>query len=293
MRQLKITQQITTRESESFNKYLQEINLFPLLTIQEEIDLSNRIKNGDEDALKKLVEGNLRFVVSVAKKYQGVEKLSDLVNSGNEGLIKAAKRFDNSMGFKFISYGVWWVRQSIMQYLTENSRTIRIPSNKLAIINKIKKANSLLEQKLNRNPTSEEISEELLTKDLNLNAFNVEINILSDRPMGSLDVKLNDDSDTALSDMIVSDDSNSISEKLNNQDLQKTLRKLFHKKLSVRENDVIVSLFGLFENQVSTLEEVSKKFELTTERVRQIRERALRKLRFRGNTKEMREYVYA
>ncbi len=283
MRQLKIEQQITLRESASFSIYLHEISILPLLTIDEEVELSNRIKEGDEVALKKFVEGNLRFVVSVAKRYQGMGRLEDLVNVGNLGLIIAAKRFDSSRGFKFISFGVWWIRQSILKYLSDNSKVIRLSGSRINMINKIKRANSALEQVLHRNPTSKEISEELMKKDIKINSLEIDNSLLSDTPVSSLDMKLGDDSDSTLADVILSKDSNNAEEKIQHQDFQKTIKNLFDSRLSNREQNIVVEFFGLFGTKSKSLDEIGEALELTKERVRQIKEKAIRKLRHRSN----------
>jgi RNA polymerase primary sigma factor len=296
MRQLKISKQITVRESIAMNKYLQEISSIPLLTQEEEVSLSAKIKEGDQAALKRFVEGNLRFVISVAKQYPATgEQLNDLINAGNEGLITAAKRFDSSRGFKFISYAVWWIRQSIMQHLTENSKGIRLPANKISIVNKIKHVTSALEQRFERAPTLEEIGEELLRRDdkknLNLDASDVEQILIASSPLSSLDMKLGEDSESTLIDLIISEGMDSVNVTLESQDLQYTLRKVFNKRLSQREKEVVTMSFGLFGETQRTLEEIGLKFDLTRERVRQIREKALRKLKHSSASKEIREYV--
>ncbi len=296
MRQIKITQQITLRESLSLNKYLQEISSIPLLTLDEEIDLANRIKQGDEAALKRFIEGNLRFVISVSKQYQGSgEKLEDLINAGNEGLMIAAKRFDSSRGFKFISYAVWWIRQSIMLHLTENSKSIRLPANKITLINKIKNVSSKLEQTLQRMPTTEEISDEMLanfdTIKEKITADEIDaINYVSS-PISSLDMKLGEDSESTLADLIKSDGLMDINETLKQEDLQLTLKKVLDKRLSHRERDVVIASFGLFGIKQQTLEEIGMTFDLTRERVRQIKEKAIRKLKSQHSSKEIREYI--
>jgi RNA polymerase primary sigma factor len=296
MRQLKISQQITTRETIAMNKYLQEISSIPLLTQEEEVSLSAKIKEGDEVALKRFVEGNLRFVISVAKQYQGSgERLDDLINAGNEGLIVAAKRFDSSRGFKFISYAVWWIRQTIMQHLTENSKGIRLPSNKISIVNKIKAATSYLEQQLQRVPSAEEVVEELLRrnvkKDLKINTADVEQILNASAPISSLDMRLSEDSEGTLADLIMSDGLGSVNDTLKQQDLQLVLKKVLNKRLSPRERDVIRMHFGLFGESQQSLEEIGLKFDLTRERVRQIKEKALRRLKHSSATKEIKEYA--
>ena len=296
MRQLKITQQITSRESISLNKYLQDVSSIPLLTQEEEIVLAAKIKEGDEAALKRFVEGNLRFVISVAKQYQSSgERLDDLINAGNEGLIVAAKRFDTSRGFKFISYAVWWIRQSIMQYLTENAKGIRLPANKISIINKIKVVTSALEQELHRTPTLEEIGEELLRRDSKkgpkFDPSDLEHIMAASNSLASLDMKVGEESESTLADLIISEGLEDINSSLKNQDLQLVINKVFSKRLSVRERDVITMSFGLFGESQRTLEEIGIRFDLTRERVRQIREKALKKLKMTNSSKELKEYM--
>lgn len=297
MRQLKITQQITTRESIALQKYLAEVSSIPLLTLQEEFELSGKIKEGDEKALKRFIEGNLRFVISVAKQYQGSgEKLDDLINAGNEGLMVAAKRFDNSRGFKFISYAVWWIRQSIMLYLTECSKGMRLPANKIAIVTKIRNVTSSLEQNLQRPPTLEEIQEGILalesTKVLNISPLEIEQMIIASTPLTSLDMKLSEESDSSLSDVLVVEDSvESVNDVIHKQDLSSTLHRLLDKKLSHREKEVLIMNFGLFGTPQKTLEEIGVTFDLTRERVRQIREKSLRKLKWGTASQQIKEYM--
>ena len=296
MRQLKISKQITARETIAMSKYLQEISSIPLLTQEEEISLSAKIQEGDRAALNRFVEGNLRFVISVAKQYPATgEQLNDLINAGNEGLIVAAKRFDPSKGFKFISYAVWWIRQSIMQYFLENSKGIRLPSNKVVIANKIRAVTSSLEQTLERAPTFEEIGEELLRRDekknLNLDTSDIEQILIANSPLSSLDMKLGEDSESTLIDLIISEGIDDVNSTLHGQDLQYVLKKVLNKKVSPRERDVLIMSFGLFGETQKTLEEIGVKFELTRERVRQIREKAFKKLKHGNTYKEVKEYV--
>lgn len=312
MRQLKITQQITSRESIALTKYLQDISPIPLISADEEIALAIRIQNGDEIALKKLVESNLRFVVSVAKQYIGFrERLDDLINAGNEGLIVAARRFDHSKGFKFISYAVWWIRQSIMQHLTENGRAIRLPSNKMALVNKIRSATSYLEQELQRVPLSEEIVEELFKRSVKKNAEKVLKNgstkgikkevelypsdiehiLRAEAPVSSLDMPLGEDSDGTLTDLIISDTVGDVNTIIQTHDLQIVIKRIIEKRLSPREKEVVILSFGLFNVPHRTLEEIGKKLDLTRERVRQIKEKAIRKLKHHSSSRMMKEYV--
>ena len=312
MRQLKITQQITSRESISLTKYLNDISPLSLVSADEEIVLAKKIQAGDEIALKTLVEANLRFVVSVAKQYiSSRERLDDLINAGNEGLIVAARRFDHSKGFKFISYAVWWIRQSIMQHLTENGRAIRLPSNKITLVNKIRNATSYLEQNLQRVPMSEEIVDELFKisgekysekilkndstkkfkKEPKLEISDIEQILRVDVPVASLDMPLGEDSDSTLVDLIITDTVGDISELMKNKDLQLTVRRVIEKKLSAREQEVITLNFGLFGCHQKTLDEIGFKLELTRERVRQIKDKAIKKLKNSSSSKLMREYV--
>lgn len=294
MRQLKISKQITSRESISVNKYLQDISSISLLSIEEELSLPDKIKQGDQKALQRFVEGNLRFVVSVAKQYQSSgEGLDDLINAGNEGLIVAARRFDTTRGFKFISYAVWWIRQSITQYISENSKIIRLPLNKLSIINKVKTVTASLEQTLQRNPTSEEVYEEVMLRyeKLTLDPGDIEKILVSNAPVSSLDMKLSDDSESTLSDFLVVDSIEDVNKTLKTQDLQKTIDKVFSKRLTEREKDVMTMLYGLKGHRQYGLEEIGEKFDLTRERVRQIKEKAIRKLKHTSSSSELKEYI--
>lgn len=325
MRQLKITQQITSRETVSLNKYLQDIGSIPLLTAEEERTLPAKIQEGDERATKRFIEGNLRFVISVAKQYQGKgELLDDLVSAGNEGLITAAKRFDSSRGFKFISYAVWWIRQSIMQYLTENNKSIRLPGNKVQLVNKIRTVTSDLEQRLHRTPTIDEISEELfkraqksslgtteLDSDIDVNDLvpdaatsrrkkkksdklsveEIQHIMNANQNVSSLDVKLSEESESTLLDLLVFDGMDDVGHTLKQKDLQATIMKVLNKRLTPREKDTIIHSFGLYGNEPITLEEIGAKFDLTRERVRQIKEKALRKLKFSTASQEMKDYI--
>lgn len=296
MRQLKITQQITTRETIALQKYLQEVSAIPLLSKEEEMELPKKIKEGDHQALQRFVNGNLRFVISVAKQYQGSgERLDDLINAGNEGLIVAAQRFDTTRGFKFISYGVWWIRQSIMQHLTENAKGIRLPANKLAFVNKIRNATSFLEQTLNRTPTPEEIGEELFKRDLKkgakLDSSDIEHLLLVNSPVSSLDMKMSEDSESTLGDLLSSEGLDDLNSSIKQQDLEIMLSRLIDKRLSLREKEVIIMSFGLFGESAKTLEEIGSRFDLTRERARQIREKAIRKLKHTNSTQRIKEYI--
>ena len=294
MRQLKIAQQITSRETISVSKYLQEVSTIPLLTMDEELALPAKIKEGDARALKRFVEGNLRFVVSVAKQYQGSgEKLDDLISAGNEGLIEAAKRFDTTRGFKFISYAVWWIRQSIQKHISENSKQIRLPLNKISLVNKIKTVTSQLEQSLQRNPSVEEIREEIELKfeKVKIEPGDIERIMASNTPLSSLDMTLGENSESTLADLLITETIGDVAQTLKQQDLKLTLQKVFNKKFSPREKDVISMFFGIFGEKQHTLDEIGDKFDLTRERVRQIKEKALKKLKFNSTAAELKEYI--
>jgi RNA polymerase primary sigma factor len=294
MRQLKIAQQITSRETISVSKYLQEVSTIPLLTMDEELALPAKIKEGDARALKRFVEGNLRFVVSVAKQYQGSgEKLDDLISAGNEGLIEAAKRFDTTRGFKFISYAVWWIRQSIQKHIAENSKQIRLPLNKISLVNKIRTVTSQLEQSLQRNPSVEEIRDEVELKfeKVKIEPGDIERIMASNTPLSSLDMTLGENSESTLADLLITETLGDVAQTLKQQDLKLTLQKVFNKKFSPREKDVISMSFGIFGEKQHTLDEIGYKFDLTRERVRQIKEKALRKLKFNSTAAELKEYM--
>lgn len=296
MRQLKISAQITARESVAFTKYLQEVGNIPLLTREEELTLPEKIKNGDQKAKDRFVNGNLRFVISVAKQYQGSagkESLDDLVNAGNMGLIEAVERFDTTLGYKFISYAVWWIRQSIMEYLAETSRSIRLPANKVGLINKVKTMTSELEQKLSRTPTPDEIAIALSEKYDTLTMEEDDIqNILNiGTPVTSLDAFTSEESESSLLDFIESDGFEDIEKVIKNKDLVIVLEKLLKQKLSEREQEVIIQSFGLFGNKIKTLEEISGDLKLSRERIRQIRIIAIRKLKNTSATKKVKEYM--
>ena len=276
MRQLKITQQITHRDENSVNLYLQEVSKYKLISVEEEVELSVRIHNGDEQALKKLVEANLRFVISVAKQYQNQGlSFSDLINEGNVGLLKAAKLYDETRGFKFISYAVWWIRQSIMQALSEHTRVVRLPLNRLAVMKKISKATILLQQKYERDPSVSEIADFLEIKENQIfeNDKIKNRSVSFDKPLFS-DIE----GDTNLYEFVETDnlpspDSGLVSESLK-IDLARAL-----KKLSTREADIMSLLFGLNNYPVHSLREVAQLQNMTSERIRQIKSVGLIKLR--------------
>ncbi|GAB3813635.1 MULTISPECIES: sigma-70 family RNA polymerase sigma factor [Pontibacter] len=286
MRQLKISKQITNRESQSLDKYLQEIGKVDLLTPDEEVSLAQRIREGDQFALEKLTKANLRFVVSVAKQYQNQGlSLGDLINEGNLGLIKAAKRFDETRGFKFISYAVWWIRQSILQALAEQSRIVRLPLNRVGSLNKISKSFSELEQKFEREPSPEEIAEvlELTTAEV------VDTLKISGRHV-SVDAPFVQGEENRLLDVLENDDEESPDTGLMNDSLRKEVQRALS-TLTKREADVITLYFGLNGEHSLTLEEIGEKFNLTRERVRQIKEKAIRRLRHTSRSKALKPYL--
>ena len=288
MRQLKIATQITNRDSQAVEKYLQEISKISMINPEEETTLAQRIKMGDQRALDKLVQANLRFVVSVAKQYQhqGLS-LSDLINEGNLGLIKAAQRFDETRGFKFISYAVWWIRQSILQALAEQSRIVRLPLNKIGSINKINKTFSLLEQEFEREPSADEIAEAL-----DLPIEEVRESLKSNTRHISMDAPLGDEGDAGnMYDLMTSEDSPRPDFKLLDESLKEEIKRTLD-TLTPREANVIALYFGLGSEHTSlTLEEIGEKFDLTRERVRQIKEKALRRLKHSSRSALLSKYL--
>lgn len=285
MRQLKITKSITNRESASLDKYLQEIGKEDLITVEEEVELAQRIKKGDQRALEKLTRANLRFVVSVAKQYQNQGlSLPDLINEGNLGLIKAAEKFDETRGFKFISYAVWWIRQSILQALAEQSRIVRLPLNQVGSLNKINKAFSKFEQEHERKPSPEELADSLeLPADKVADTLRV-----SGRHI-SVDAPFVDGEDNSLLDVLVNDDSPVADRSLLNESLTKEIDRALA-TLTERESDIIKLFFGIGLQEM-TLEEIGEKFGLTRERVRQIKEKAIRRLRHTSRSKLLKSYL--
>lgn len=286
MRQLKISKQITNRESESLEKYLQEIGRVDLITADQEVELAKRIREGDQAALEKLTKANLRFVVSVAKQYQNNGlTLGDLINEGNVGLIKAATRFDETRGFKFISYAVWWIRQSIIQALAEQSRIVRLPLNRVGTLNKITKTFSELEQKFEREPSPEELAEvlEVTTEEvvdtMKISGRHVSMNapFVQGEENGLLDVLEDESEETPDSGLMM-------------DSLQREIQRALA-TLTPRESDVIAYYFGLNGVPSMTLEEIGEKFSLTRERVRQIKEKATRRLRHSSRSKTLRSYL--
>lgn len=286
MRQLKITKSITNRETASFDKYLQDIGKEELITADEEVQLAQKVKQGDHLALEKLVKANLRFVVSVAKQYQNQGlSLPDMINEGNLGLIKAAKRFDETRGFKFISYAVWWIRQSIMQALIVQSRIIRLPLNQVGSLNKIKKATSKLEQELERTPSAEEIAEKLEMPYYKIDAAKK----ITTRYI-SMDAPLKQDDETKFLDVFVSDDTPHTDDTLMRESLTREIQRSLA-TLSKKERNVINLFYGIGMPLGFTLDEIGAKFDLTRERVRQIKEKAIRRLRHTSRSKLLKAYL--
>ena len=286
MRQLKIATQITNRDSQAVEKYLQEISKISMITPEEETTLAQRIKMGDQKALDKLVQANLRFVVSVAKQYQhqGLS-LSDLINEGNLGLIKAAQRFDETKGFKFISYAVWWIRQSILQALAEQSRIVRLPLNQVGSLQKIKKAFSKLEQQFEREPSADEISV-LLEMPIDKIADTLKVSGKS----VSMDAPFSNGEESSLMDVIENPDAPRADIRLMNESLQKEIERSLS-TLTEREREVVRCFFGIGMTHGLTLDEIGTKFELTRERVRQIKEKAIRRLRKDSRSKLLKSYL--
>jgi len=286
MRQLKITKQVTNRETASLDKYLQEIGKVDLITADEEVELAQRIKAGDQIALEKLTKANLRFVVSVAKQYQNQGlTLPDLINEGNLGLIKAAQRFDETRGFKFISYAVWWIRQSILQALAEQSRIVRLPLNKIGSINKINKTFAFLEQAHERMPSAEEIAREL-----DMTVEDVKQSLKNSGRHVSMDAPLIDGEDSNLYDVLRSGESPNPDKDLLHESLRTEIERALE-TLTPREADVIRLYFGLAGQHSMTLEEIGETFDLTRERVRQIKEKAIRRLKHTSRSKILKTYL--
>ena len=286
MRQLKITKQVTNRETASLDKYLQEIGKVDLITADEEVELAQKIKAGDQRALEKLTKANLRFVVSVAKQYQNQGlTLPDLINEGNLGLIKAAQRFDETRGFKFISYAVWWIRQSILQALAEQSRIVRLPLNKIGSINKINKMFAYLEQAHERPPSAEEIAKEL---DMTIN--DVKESMKNSGRHVSMDAPLVEGEDSNLYDVLRSGESPNPDRILLHESLRTEIERALE-TLTPREADVVRLYFGLGNQHPMTLEEIGETFDLTRERVRQIKEKAIRRLKHTSRSKILKTYL--
>jgi RNA polymerase primary sigma factor len=287
MRQLKITKSITNRESQSLEKYLQEIGKVELITPEEEVKLAIRIKQGDQKALDKLTKANLRFVVSVAKQYQNQGlTLPDLINEGNLGLIKAAQRFDETRGFKFISYAVWWIRQSILQALAEQSRIVRLPLNKVGLTNRIAKAYSLLEQQFEREPSAEELAElleldiEEVTSTLGIGGRHI-----------SVDTPLSEGEDNTLIDVMENPNADRAETNIEHNESLKVDIDRSLKTLTERQKEVICFFFGIGVDHPMSLEDIGDRFSLTRERVRQIKDKAITKLRSNSGAKSLRNYL--
>ncbi len=288
MRQLKIVKQVTNRETASLDKYLQEIGRVDLVTAEEEVELARRIKAGDKVALEKLTKANLRFVVSVSKQYQNQGlALPDLINEGNLGLIKAAERFDETRGFKFISYAVWWIRQSILQALAEQARIVRLPLNKIGSINKINKAFSELEQKYERPPTADELAEFL-----DLSIEEVKQSISFNGRHVSLDAPMidGDESSSSIYDIISNDSLPSPEQGLEKESMTKEIERSLA-TLTPREGDVVRLFYGLNGRHPLTLDEIGECFDLTRERVRQIKEKAIRRLKHNSRSRMLKTYL--
>ena len=286
MRQLKITKQVTNRETASLDKYLQEIGKVDLITAEEEVELAQKIRAGDENALDKLTKANLRFVVSVAKQYQNQGlTLPDLINEGNLGLIKAARRFDETSGFKFISYAVWWISQSILQALAEQSRIVRLPLNKIGSINKINKMYAFLEQANERVPSAEEIA-----KELDMTVSDVKESMKNSGRHVSMDAPLVEGEDSNLYDVLRSGESPNPDRNLLHESLRTEIERALE-TLTPREADVVRLYFGLGEKHAMTLEEIGETFDLTRERVRQIKEKAIRRLKHTSRSRILKTYL--
>ncbi len=286
MRQLKISKSITNRETASLDKYLQDIGKEQMITPDEEVDLARRIKAGDEHALEKLTKANLRFVVSVAKQYQnqGIS-LPDLINEGNVGLIKAARRFDETRGFKFISYAVWWIRQAILQAIAEQSRLVRLPLNQVGSLNKLKKEISMLEQKFERPPTVSELSISLDISEHKVREFlKINSNYIS------MDAPIAPDEDTKLVDTFAGTENQETDLSLMHESLTDEIKRTVS-TLSEKEKEVLFMYYGIGHNHEYTLEEIGAQFDLTRERVRQIKEKAIRRLKHSNKSKNLRAYL--
>jgi len=288
MRQLKITKSITNRESASLDKYLQEIGKYDLISVDEEVELARRIKKGDKEAIDKLIRANLRFVVSVAKQYQNQGlSLPDLINEGNLGLIKAAEKFDETRGFKFISYAVWWIRQAIMQAINEQSRIVRLPLNQVSSLTKYKKAIAEFEQEHHRKPTEEELAEILETTE-----EKIKKTVSASGRQVSVDAPFSEDEDNTLLDVLVNEDTPKADDTLMRESLKIEIERALA-TLTEREREIIKLSFGIGTEAIS-LEEIGEKYDLThltRERVRQIREKALKKLRNTSRSKNLRAFL--
>jgi RNA polymerase primary sigma factor len=289
MRQLKITKSITNRESQSLEKYLQEIGKVELISPEEEVKLAALIRQGDQRALDRLTKANLRFVVSVAKQYQNQGlSLPDLINEGNVGLIKAAQRFDETRGFKFISYAVWWIRQSILQSLAEQSRIVRLPLNKVGLTNRVQKAYSLLEQQFEREPSAEELAEML---GMDIDEVSATLSISSRHV--SMDTPLSEGEDSTLMDVMANPNAEKTDADLDHKESLKTEIDRSLRMLTERQKEVICFFFGIGVDHPMSLEDIGEKFNLTRERVRQIKDKAITKLRATNRCNQLRTYLGA
>jgi RNA polymerase primary sigma factor len=289
MRQLKITKSITNRESQSLEKYLQEIGKVELITPEEEVKLARRIKQGDQTALDRLTKANLRFVVSVAKQYQNQGlSLPDLINEGNLGLIKAAQRFDETRGFKFISYGVWWIRQSILQALAEQARIVRLPLNKVGLTNRIQKTYSQLEQEFEREPSAEELAEAL---GMDIEEVSASMGIAARHV--SVDTPLSEGEESTLLDVLENPNAEKTDAELDHNESLKTEIERSLTMLTERQKEVICYFFGIGVDHPMSLEDIGEKFSLTRERVRQIKDKAITKLRAATRCKQLRTFLGA
>ncbi len=285
---MKITKQFTNRESKSLDQYLQEIGKVDLLTPDQEIELAIRIKKGDKQALEALTKANLRFVVSVAKQFQNQGlSLGDLINEGNLGLIKAAQRFDETRGFKFISYAVWWIRQSIMQAIAEQSRIVRLPLNRVGSLGKLSKAYRDLEQEYERKPTTEELAQVL---DMNVDEVADTMQLYGRHVSMDAPLKEGDDNKNSLGDILVNDQQPSPDGTLMKESLKQEVENVLS-TLNEREAEVIKLYFGINSEHAATLEEIGERFNLTRERVRQIKEKALRSLRYASRSSSLKAYL--
>ncbi|MFN5418268.1 MAG: RNA polymerase sigma factor RpoD/SigA [Flavobacteriia bacterium] len=288
MRQLKITKQVTNRETASLDKYLQEISREDMISADEEVQLAIKIRQGDQRALERLTKANLRFVISVAKQYQNQGlTLPDLINEGNVGLIKAAQRFDETRGFKFISYAVWWIRQAILQALAEQARIVRLPLNKIGTINKINRAFSELEQKYERPPSADELAEFLnvSVEDIRQSLANSNRHVSMDAPLSETD-----ENSSSMYDVLPNDYMNSPENELTRESLRKDIERSLS-TLTLREGEVVRLYYGLNGKYPLTLEEIGEQFDLTRERVRQIKEKAIRRLKHTSRSRMLKSYL--
>jgi len=289
MRQLKITKSITNRESASLEKYLQEIGRVPLISPEEEVQLTTLIKQGDKKAVDRLVKANLRFVVSVAKQYQGQGiSLPDLINEGNIGLIKSVERYDNTRGFKFISFAVWWIRQSIIKAIADHARMIRLPLNRVVLTNRIKNASSLLEQQLGRTPSIEEIAEAL-----DLEASEISSHLESKDKHVSLDTPFSDEDDGSLIDILENENAGKADDRLYHSDSLKKEISRSLESLSERQKQMLCYFYGIGIDHPMSLDDIGQRFDITPERVRQIKDKAITRLRENQNFDQLRSYLGA